>query len=466
MLLIVTPVVVMTALAVLVFVQVLNTASSTERLDLIRTALTVGAGTGAVMTLVLAWRRQWATEHDAAERRLTELYVKAVEQLGSDKAAVRHGALYALERVAQDNPDHRQTVVNVICAYLRAPFTPPTDNPGDRKTGGIGGSLRATPARRVAATAAATRRAAATPSTSAIRDEDRRQEREVRLTAQRILAYHLHPGDTSRRPVRSFWADIDLDLTGAHLTNFDLTGCSSRSTRFSGATFTGTASFIDATFTGYASFDEANFFTREAWFINATFTRNTSFQNATFTGDAWFNNATFTGYATFDKATFRNTSFNKANFTGPSSFDGATFTASPSFIDATFTRTATFNHATFTGHTSFDKATFEHTSFKKATFTRNTSFDKATFARSPRFAGATFTRTASFIDATFTRGAQLSDARFAVPPAMSGASVPDSDQQDLAEMNWPNGWTTCRVSVDGGAEQIRLVPVPAVLAAD
>ena len=80
---------------------------------------------------MLAFRRQHHQEIatvlsdlDATERHITELYTKAVEQLGSDKAPVRFGGLYALERLAQDNPAHRQTIVNVICAYLRMPFSP------------------------------------------------------------------------------------------------------------------------------------------------------------------------------------------------------------------------------------------------------------------------------------------------------------------------------------------------------
>jgi hypothetical protein len=56
---------------------------------------------------------------DAEARRITELYLKASEQLGSDKAPVRMAGLYALERLAQDNRGQRPTVVNVICAYLR-----------------------------------------------------------------------------------------------------------------------------------------------------------------------------------------------------------------------------------------------------------------------------------------------------------------------------------------------------------
>ena len=60
---------------------------------------------------------------DTSEPHITE-YTKAVEQLGSDKALVRFAGLYALERLAQDNPAYRQTIVNVICAYLRMPFSP------------------------------------------------------------------------------------------------------------------------------------------------------------------------------------------------------------------------------------------------------------------------------------------------------------------------------------------------------
>ncbi|WP_237048389.1 pentapeptide repeat-containing protein [Lentzea guizhouensis] len=400
----------MTTLAVLVFVLVLNTASSTERLDLIRTALAVGAGTGAVMTLVLAWRRQWATEHDAAERRLTELYMKAVEQLGSDKPAVRHGAMYALERVAQDNPDHRQTVVNVICAYLRAPFTPPPDKTGVRKPRGLSGSLRATPARRVAATAAAARRAATTPPPiAAVRDEDRRQEREVRLTAQRILTRHLRPGDPLRRPARSFWDDIDLDLKSALLIDFDLGGCKARTTRFDGATFNGNTYFRGATFWTTS-------------FSDATFTGTTSFSDATFIKSAWLNGATFIDYAWFN---------------------GATFIGDVWFGDATFTGDVWFGDATFTGDVWFGDATF----------TGDVWFSGATFTGAARFSGATFTRNASF-----------RDARFADPPVMSGASM--RDQERPFHMDWPSGWTTHEVSVGGGGEEIRLVPVPVVLSAD
>ena len=55
-------------------------------------------------TLGLAEQSQKDTVTDATERRVTELYTKAADQLGSDKAPVRLAGLYALERLAQDNP--------------------------------------------------------------------------------------------------------------------------------------------------------------------------------------------------------------------------------------------------------------------------------------------------------------------------------------------------------------------------
>ena len=120
-----------------------GTDRANSRLDAVRTGLAAGAGAGAAVGLMLAFRRQHHQEiatdlsdRDATERRITELYTKAVEQLGNDKAPVRLGGLYALERLAQDNPAHRQTIVNVICAYLRMPFSPtaPTSKPEPEAT--------------------------------------------------------------------------------------------------------------------------------------------------------------------------------------------------------------------------------------------------------------------------------------------------------------------------------------------
>ena len=108
-----------------------------------------GAGIGASVTLrqVRATRDQIRETATASRNQLklsersqvTDRYTRAVEQLGHKKAPVRLGALYSLEHLAQDNPEYRQTVVDVVCAYLRMPYTPPSaDRTGHRAGGGDG----------------------------------------------------------------------------------------------------------------------------------------------------------------------------------------------------------------------------------------------------------------------------------------------------------------------------------------
>jgi uncharacterized protein YjbI with pentapeptide repeats len=289
------------------------------RTEAVRTALAAAAGVGAAVTLLLAFRRQRHQElatahnvHDAAERRVTELYTKAVEQLGSDKAPVRLGGLHALERLAQGNPGLQQTIVDVFCAYLRMPYAPPRDNDRAEKI-------------RAAQRAARTR-------TAAVAGADPREERQVRLTAQRILTAHLHypspasepgPRRAGRRPVpapAAFWPDIRLDLNGATLLGLDLSDCRIADAYFADATFTGDAYFPGATFSGNVWFDGATF-TRAAQFDGATFTRIAQFHSATFTWGAWFHSATFTGDAWFVGATVTgNAQFVNATFTGNAQF--------------------------------------------------------------------------------------------------------------------------------------------------
>ncbi len=239
----------------------------TARLDALKVGLSLGVGSGGLFALYLTWRRQRATEAeldnrerallhqlevagnantDATERRVTELYSKAVEQLGSDKAPVRLGGLYALERLAQNNSEHRQTVVNVLCAYLRMPYRSPGAPPSDDEDRHRHDEYR-----------------------------DQVQEREVRLAAQRILAHHLAPRDADR-----FWDGIDLDLTGANLVDFDLRACRLGPARFTSATFTGLARFDEVTLTGSISFDGATF-TDDARFDGVNFSSLISFERAT-----------------------------------------------------------------------------------------------------------------------------------------------------------------------------------------
>lgn len=292
------------------------------RIDAIRTGFTIGFGAGGALALVIAARRQWlqeraqahqeevaaanlshqervaaASEQEASERRITDLYVRAVDQLGSARAPVRLGGLYALERLAQTNPGHRRTVCDVICAYLRMPYTPP-----DEEELGHDREVLAS----------------------------RREELQVRLTAQRILATHLREQDQSGRDDSpdTMWRETDLiDLTGAYLLDFDLQHCRVPTLQLNGATLAGESLFRGMTCS-------------LAFIQSATFTGHTDFRGATFTKDAWF------AYSTFE---------NQVWFHADEDYHGTHFNGRASFKGVTFARLARFQHATFAASLDFSE---------------------------------------------------------------------------------------------------------------
>ncbi|GAA2168026.1 pentapeptide repeat-containing protein [Actinomadura napierensis] len=300
------------------------------RVDTVRTGLAAGAGAGAAVGLMLAFRRQAHAEHDTAERRITELYNAAAEQLGSDKAPVRLTALYTLERLANDNPRHRQTIVNIVCAYLRMPWTPPASeaSPTDQQRAAT---------RRFHAARAGASSAVSSPPTS---EPDPHEERQVRLTAQRILMTHLQPD------AAPYWSGIDLDLSDATLTLFTLARCRLSGANFSGATFSRGASFRQARFLGSASFERA------------TFSGHVSFE-AEFCGGASFIDMKVNGHALFDEAIFGDeTWFYRMEVGGTASWQGARFGGDTWFHQARFNGDAWFRRVEFS-----HKAVFEGTIF-------------------------------------------------------------------------------------------------------
>lgn len=211
----------------------------------------------AVRRLRLSERVHAHTEHDALERRITDLYTKAADQLGSDKAPVRLAALYALERLAQDNPDHRQTVVNLICAYLRMPYSASSDIPEDRV------NTPRVPSRLTRDATAQHAKPHAVEVEFNVEDKAaHREEKQVRHVAQRILTDHL--GAHAQGGIR-------VDLTGATLIDFNLTNATVGDASFYGAEFVHAAVFRGVTFTGNTNFACAKFSWPGAFFNGGRF---------------------------------------------------------------------------------------------------------------------------------------------------------------------------------------------------
>ncbi|MDX3697897.1 pentapeptide repeat-containing protein [Streptomyces europaeiscabiei] len=416
--------------------------------DLVKLSFGVVAGAGALVALVVAYRRQRVDEagaHREATRLHTERFSQAIDKLGSDSPAVRLGGVHALAGLADDAPDDnlRQTCIDVLCAYLRLPFPPdPGDLPDPLPNG--------------------------TSPTNEQRDahQDKmdmcRALREVRHTVLRLIGDHYRiPQGTHRS-----WQGCDLDLTGVTIdgsidfrgatfsgssVSFSRATFSGSSVSFHGATFSGSSvSFHGATFSGgEVSFDHATFSGSEVFFSRATFSGSSvSFGDATFSGgEVSFTNATFSdGWVSFHGATFSDGTvfFNYAGFSGGEvSFGYAAFSGGEvSFRNAAFSGgevvfggarfsggEVSFGYAAFSGgQVVFGGATFSggEVSFGSATFSGGqVIFGDATFSGGEViFGGATVLGGATFsggtVDFTSTTGPApaglLAAAGTPVPP--------------------------------------------------
>lgn len=237
-------------------------------------------------------RISWFTR--TGERRKGR-YTAATGQLGSDSPPVRMAGLYALERLAQDHPAHRQTVVEVYCSYLRMPFSPtPPPDLLESELAGLSVAERA---------AASGAHQAANAAWE--------QERVVRVTAQGILTQHLFTGvchgpdpawplnPSPQEP--KFWPGVDLDLTGAVLLDFEFSGRRVESATFEHCRFVGGANFAYSEFIKHATFGGARFEGGSGHFMSAWFGLRAMFLGTDFGIEkAVFDGATFTGMTFFE----------------------------------------------------------------------------------------------------------------------------------------------------------------------
>lgn len=257
--------------------------------ELVKLSFGVVAGAGALVALVVAYRRQRVDEDGAlrdATRLHTERFTTAVSQLGDDSSAVRLGGVHALASLADDAPTRelRQTCIDVLCAYLCLPFTTEADLPAD--------------------------------------DDEARHTylslRAVRHTIIRLIRDHLclpadHPDS---------WQGHDLDFTGAIFDggNFDQAAFTDSKVSFAQAEFVGNVSFDSTKFaSGIVSFDGAKF-VDDVSFTNAEFAGGSvSFAAVKFLGDVSFNQTKFTsGSVNFFLADFAcgTVGFGSAEFAG------------------------------------------------------------------------------------------------------------------------------------------------------
>jgi uncharacterized protein YjbI with pentapeptide repeats len=367
------------------------------RLERIKTGLAVTAGLAAAVTLLITLRRQaWSeqaqqfSQADALEQRITELYVAAAEQLGSDKAAVRLAGLYALERLGQDNVKLRQTVVEVLCAYLRMPFSPPAD------------VLRENAAASPQALAADAE--VPEPETQA----NRLEELQVRQTAQRLLANHLRQTQEPGTPEPDgYWRGpagerMNLDLVGAVLVGFDLAHCHAGEVRLSGAQLHRDVNLIGVHFHG------------DVDFVGAQFHSNADLRRAEFHGQASLLRLQVWGDTNLHSTQFhRDTELRWVVLHGHAELVGAQFRGCVNMRDAQFRGNADLADAQFHNRAAFIGARFQgFASFRKAQFYGDAVLFRARVFGDAELREAQFHGDADLREIKVDRAVDLSAAQF------------------------------------------------------
>ncbi|WP_410604832.1 pentapeptide repeat-containing protein [Amycolatopsis sp. lyj-90] len=293
----------------------LLTDPATSRSEALKTG---GIAGGAIVALYALWlndrRRRVEERRQEIERQRQELelrradqdrdrisderFAKAVELLGHDADQVRVGALHALAGLARGRAIYKQTVLDILCSYLRRPFEHPRYETAKRQGN--------------------------TPPEEGSVEQD--QELQVRQTAQRLIGELLPAADSEGTP------GYDLDLTGAVLEYFDLSerkigklllryGGLYSSTNLSGCVFLGPVYLTGAgtakkKLIGFFRCDKARFEQR-AWFSGVQFSEDVEFRGTVFAGEASFKDSVFAKDAVFAGAEFKETlDLRRARFEG------------------------------------------------------------------------------------------------------------------------------------------------------
>lgn len=351
-----------------------TTAKAADPIDITKLSFTVAGGVGAAVALVVAYRRQ----RDVEQGRFVERFGAAAAQLGDRDVAVRIAGVYAMAGVADESSGlRRQQCIDVLCGYLRLPYSPELGSASHRTKLVLTGP-------RIEATGAPF-------GQQEEHLEYRQNDKQVRATILRVISDHLRNHEYS-------WSKCHFDFSGACLED---------------------ANFLDAVFGGRAHFDDV------------TFSGSTLFAGATFCGTAWFLRASFSGAAHFTRVTFSDTAW----------FEKVAFSDYTSFNETKFSGAAVFGDVTFSGNTFFDDVAFcDEASFAFSTFSGNAHFERVRFSGDAKFGFAAFRGPASFSTTDFGSGAIEFDnpRQWGPPPPTFGWDADlAAKPQNVTPKSWP-----------------------------
>jgi uncharacterized protein YjbI with pentapeptide repeats len=183
-------------------------AENDVRTPVVAALAVVGA---AALTAGVTWRATktaQTTQRLSELARITDLYTKAIDQLGNDHLAVQTGGIYALERIARDAPtDNQTTIMEVLATFVRgvSNLQWPSLEPDDTQT---------TRTTQLAVQAALTVIGRRNPTYDVL---------PIDLSGAKLPKADLTQATLMRADLGGAWL-AGANLTGADLTGADLTG--------------------------------------------------------------------------------------------------------------------------------------------------------------------------------------------------------------------------------------------------
>lgn len=373
------------------------------------TALSLVAGFGGAIALVVTYRKQRRLE----ETHFQERMAAAAQQLGDSNPTIQASGIYALTALAdQSEGAMRQQCINVLCSYMRLPFFP-RKNSNHEQAPSLIKIKQAGPAE---------------SGTLEVEEtlEHRPYDAQVRETIVRVMAEHLQPSS------KVSWSDNEFFFWGGTFPLGSFSGCVFRSL----AAFDNTVFPLDAEF----------------YFTDCKFEGTSSFKGATFANGA---------RVKFDRARFEWADFRECTFRG----------ANVTFVDACF-ESLKLDHSKFiSGNVDFRNAAFGwRGSAKEVEFDGcDVSFQGASFGSSGDSASWRNPELLSFDGASFKNGQiDFTGAHFySMPPDMrksvfAGAEIifgipgtarvrplfPEEGPvpREITLMGWPEGPFSANVS--------------------
>ena len=291
-----------------------------------------------------------------------ERYLKAVELLDSARSYTRLGGVHALvaladeyltdeSLLAEEKRTEGQRIVDVLCAYIRAPFDLAFryDELSQHKPSPHG-SYREN------------------HQEFSVHRAELLAEAKVRQRALQEIHHRLRhfPQSDRRNYVEGSWSGFEYDFSNSvffypvdmkdswYQISVDFSGCTYyASAEFSGSTYERSAYFCDSTYYDWVFFNNSTYFGEAQW-SGSTYHDSARFSWSVYYGEVSFHDSVYGGSVFFDQSLYYDAaSFYSSIYRGETGFDGSLYRGSVFVSDSVFEGEVSLYGSVFYGDLNF-----------------------------------------------------------------------------------------------------------------